>query len=182
LIYTINETKAPHVERAQRSFQNILYRMMEEKQTNSSIHLLKDVLNIYNNRINRITGLSPNNAYKDKNKDKVLKNLEKYYKTRLDKKRKPLYKVGDKVRISTLRNKFERGYSPKFSEEVFKVRQILTNLPQPRYILENYAGDEVIDGSFYERELTLATHEDFKIEQILKERKIKGKNNILLNG
>jgi hypothetical protein len=172
IIFTSNETKAAHVERAQRSFQNILYRMMEEKQTKTYLDLLPSVLNIYNGRVNRITGYSPNNAYKQKNKKKVLENLEKYYKASVQKKRKPVLKVGDTVRIKLKRDTFHRGYNPYFSEEVFKVLEVKTNLPQPRYKLTDFNGGEVIGGTFYERELTKAEHQDFKVEKILKERKI----------
>lgn len=171
LLFTGNDTKASHVERSQRSLQEILYKIMEEKQTHSFLPLLKDALNIYNNRVNRITGFSPNEAYKDSNKESVLENLEKYYSKALKMRKQPSYKVGDSVRVALKKSKFDRGYNPRFTEEVFKIKKILTNLPQPRYILESYDEGEVIDGSFYEGEITLAKHQEFKIEKILKERK-----------
>lgn len=171
LIFTGNDTKASHVERSQRSLQEILYKIMEEKQTNSFLPLLDSALSIYNNRVNRITGFSPNDAYKDENHESVLGNLEIYYSKALSKRRPPTYKVGDSVRLALKKTKFDRGYKPRFTEEVFKIKQVLTNLPQPRYILESYNSDETIDGSFYEGEITKASHEEFKIEKILKERK-----------
>jgi len=81
LLFTGNDTKASHVERSQRSLQEILYKMMEEKQTHSFLPLLNPALSIYNNRVNRITGFSPNEAYKDDNHTQVLRNLERYYST-----------------------------------------------------------------------------------------------------
>lgn len=170
LLFTTNDTKASHVERSQRSLQEILYKIMEEKQTDSFLPLLEPALGVYNNRVNRITGFSPNEAYKDVNHEAVLENLEKYYSKALSLRKKPSYKVGDSVRMALKKTKFDRGYNPRFTEEVFKINQVLTNLPQPRYILESYDGGEIIDGSFYEGELTKATHEEFKIEKIIKER------------
>lgn len=171
LIFSRNETKAAHVERAQRTFQGILYRVLEEFQTKNSSKILNDVLFIYNNRVNRITGFSPNDAYLDRNAQHVLINLEKYYASAVNKKKKPKYGVGTPVRISLKKHSLEKGYNPTFSEEVFKIKNVLLNLPQPRYILETYDSSEKIDGTFYEREITLATHKDFKIEKILRTRK-----------
>lgn len=171
LVYTLNDTKAPHVERAQRTLQSILYKMMEERQTHRYIDLIDDAVAIYNNRVNRITGLSPNEAYLDENSEIVLQNLSKYYDKTVNLRKRPKYKVGDLVRVSLKRKVFEKGYFPKFSEETFRIKKIHTNLPQPRYTVESYDGKETIKGTFYEREITKAVHQDFKIEKILKTRK-----------
>lgn len=171
LIFTTNDTKASHVERAQRSFQAILYRILEENQTKNYINHLDEVLSIYNNRENRITGFSPNEAMKKENFSNVRRNLEKYYSSRLSLRKKPKYKIGDVVRVLEKRKNFSKGYHPYFSEEVFRIQKVLTNLPQPRYILKNINDSETIIGSFYERELTKATHEEYKIEKIIKTRK-----------
>lgn len=175
LIFTSNETKAAHVERAQRSLQNILYKILEDKQTKNYLDHIDKALKIYNNRVNRITKLSPKKAYLSENKEKVLSNLIKVYKKSIEKKRKPSFKVGDNVRIKLKKNVFGRGYTPYFSEEVFKISEVKTNLPQPRYKITDYNGEEVIGGTFYEREITKANHLDFKIEKILRTRKKKNK-------
>ena len=175
LIFTYNETKAAHVERAQRSFQNILYRILEEYQTLNFLPYLDDALNIYNNRKNRITGFSPNQAYKKKYESSVLNNLVKKYQENISVKKTPKFKEGDFVRVRELRNKFARGYHPYFSEEIFKIKKVLLNLPQPRYVLLNFSGEEEIKGTFYEKELTLTEQKTFKIEKILKKQKQKGK-------
>lgn len=175
LIFTTNDTKASHVERAQRSFQAILYRILEEHQTKKYLEHLETVLIIYNNRINRITGYSPNNAMKKENHSDVRKNLEKYYNSRILLRKKAKYKIGDKVRILEKRKNFSKGYHPYFSEEVFKIKKVLINLPQPRYIIVSFDDKEEILGSFYERELTKASHEEYKVEKILKKRVKKNK-------
>lgn len=170
LIFSYNETKAAHVERAQRSFQNILYRILDHHQSDDFCKYLDSALLIYNNRVNRITGFSPNNAFKSKNHIKVLINLEKKYRKSLSLKQIPKYKKGDTVRVREIRSKFARGYHPYFSEEIFKIKNVLTNLPQVRYILTDFTGEEEIKGSFYEREITLCKITTFKIEKILKKR------------
>lgn len=175
LIFTTNDTKASHVERAQRTFQAILYRILEENQTKKYLNHLDEVLSVYNNRENRITGFSPNNAMKKENFSSLRENLEKYYSSRLKMRKKPKYKIGDNVRVVEKKKSFSKGYHPYFSEEVFKIKKVLINLPQPRYILESMNEVETIIGSFYERELTKANHDEYKVEKVLKTRKKSGK-------
>jgi Integrase core domain/Chromo (CHRromatin Organisation MOdifier) domain len=175
LIFTYNETKAAHVERAQRSFQNILYRILEEHQTRDFLRYLNDTLEIYNNRVNRTIGYSPNFAYIPENHEKISINLEKHYNTANKKTIKPRFKKGDCVRIREVKHAFSRGYHPNFTEEIFKVKKVLINLPIPRYIISNYTGEEVIKGSFYGNELTLVNLDTFKVEKVLKTKKVKGK-------
>lgn len=180
LIFTYNETKAAHVERAQRSFQNILYRMLEEHQSRDFLKFLKDALHIYNNRKNRITGYSPNFAYDEKNHDLISANLEKNYNHKNRIKKKPRFKKGDYVRIRELKNVFTRGYHPNFTEEIFKVKKVLLNLPIPRYVLTNYTGEEEIKGTFYGNEITLVNLDTFKVEKVLKKKREKGKTLLLV--
>lgn len=175
LIFSLNTTKAAHCERAQRSLQSILYKMMEEKQTRQYLDLLDDALNIYNNRVNRITGFSPNEAYKDENSEAVLQNLSKYYNKAVNLRKMPRFKVGDIVRLSLKKKAFDKGYFAKQTEETFRIKKVITNLPQPRYTVESVDGKETIKGTFYEREITKASHQEYKIEKVLKTRK-KGKS------
>lgn len=170
LIFSYSDTKACFIERAQQSFQNILYKMLEAKQTYEFVPLIRDVTKIYNNRVHRMIKMSPNKAFLPENSLKVRTNLEKYYSEALSKRKKPRYKKGDIVRVSLKKKAFNKGYFAQFTEQIFKIRDVLVNLPQPRYILESSDG-EIIKGSFYEREITLARHQVFKIEKILKKRK-----------
>jgi len=64
---------------------------LEERQTNFNQEILKDALKIYNNRTNRMTGMSPNNAFKDENREKVLTKLEKYYNSKIKEKKAKIY-------------------------------------------------------------------------------------------
>jgi hypothetical protein len=176
LIFTYNESKAAHVERAQRSFQNILYRILEEHQSKDFLKYLDDTLHIYNNRKNRITGFNPNTAFKEENHLHVLNNLQKQYQIKEKTRKAPRFKKDDYVRIRELRQVFARGYQPYFTEEIFKIKKVLQNLPFPRYVLCDYTGDEEIKGSFYEKEITKVTTDTFKIERIIKKKRVKGKN------
>ena len=64
----------------------------------------------------------------------------------------PTLKKGDKVRISSLRTAFPRGYHEGWSQEFFFIDKIIQSIPI-RYALKDYLGEKII-GSFYEPELT----------------------------
>ena len=79
---------------------------------------------------------------------------------------KPRFSVGDKVRITKKKTIFEKGYTPRWTEEVFIISQQLNTQP-PTYRLEDDEGED-IPGSFYEPELQRTDQEIFRIEKILR--------------
>ena len=81
---------------------------------------------------------------------------------------KPMFSVGDKVRITKKKNIFEKGYTPRWSEELFTITQVQYTDP-PTYKISDYNGEE-IQGSFYEQELQKSTQEIFRIEKIIRKR------------
>src|SRR4051794_13055905 len=81
--------------------------------------------------------------------------------------------------ISRLKEKFEKGYQPSFTYEVFTVSEILKTNPVT-YKLIDYDKDP-IDGSFYESELlktSVPTY--YEIEQILEKRTVGKKKQYLV--
>ena len=76
------------------------------------------------------------------------------------------FKVGDHVRISKYKNIFAKGYTPNWSEEVFLVSKI-KNTVYWTYVISDL-NDELITGSFYERELQKTNQEKFRIGKALK--------------
>ena len=63
----------------------------------------------------------------------------------------PKFSVGDRVRITKKKNIFEKGYTPKWTEEVFTISSIQYTNP-PTYKITDFDGEE-IKGTFYEQEL-----------------------------
>jgi hypothetical protein len=61
------------------------------------------------------------------------------------------YDIGDRVRITRKRNVFRKGYLPKFTEEVFIIKEILPTSPVT-YRLKDEKDEDII-GSFYEAEM-----------------------------
>ena len=73
-----------------------------------------------------------------------------------------------------MKGKFDRGFTPQFKEEIFKIKSISTRLPKPTYELETLEQDETLEGNFYESELTPVDEpEVFAIEKILRTKKDK---------
>ena len=65
--------------------------------------------------------------------------------------KKPLFKNGDRVRISKYDLPFRKGFKPQFTREGFEIVAIATKKP-PTYTIKNEHG-EVIQGKFYQKEL-----------------------------
>ena len=91
--------------------------------------------------------------------------------------RKPFrFRLGDKVRITYIRNIFTREYDEKWTGEIFKVSQKIMRGGLPIYRLKDFY-DEEIKRTFYQSELKKVDIRDddmWNIERILK---TKGKGN-----
>ena len=82
------------------------------------------------------------------------------------------FKVGDKVRLTFIRNPFTREYDEKWTGEIFKISQKILRGGLPVYRLKDFL-DEEIKGTFYQSELQkVDVREDdmWKIEKILRTR------------
>ena len=90
---------------------------------------MKDIVSTYNSKTNITLKLSPNEAYIEINYTKAMKNLEKHYSKAFKNRKKPRYKVRDRVRISKIPKEgpFRKGYKTVFSEEVFTVVKSIVN-------------------------------------------------------
>ena len=120
----------------------------------------------YNNTYHRTIKMKPvivkDNAYIDFNKGANDKN--------------PKFKMGDHVRISKYKTIFAKGYTPKWSEEVFVVSKIKNTVPWT-YVINDLKGEKII-GTFYEKELQKTNQQEFRIEKVIKRKVI----NYMSNG
>ena len=55
---------------------------------------------------------------------------------------KPVFIIGDKVRITRYRNKMDRGYHAKFLDEIYEVIEVVDSQPIT-YRVSDYNGDPV---------------------------------------
>ena len=168
----MSETKAPHVERFQRSFQSLIYRFLTERQTMRYIDELPGLLSTYNKRGHRsLAYMTPEEAELPKNQGRVLIAVNDNYSKIVAKKQKPKFSVGETVRISKLRHKMLRGYQEQFKEEYFKIISVSKRLPIPMFGLQSLETGEMIDGNFYASELQrIGPDSVFKIREVIKTR------------
>ena len=78
------------------------------------------------------------------------------------------FDIGDKVKITKKKGTFQKGNTPRWTEEVFTIAQALATQP-PIYRLKVYEGEE-IKGSFYEPELQRNGQDTYRIEKVLRRR------------
>ena len=166
--------KAAVVERFNRSLQTRMYKYFTAKETDKWVDVLPDLVSGYNNTFHSSIGMKPSDARKEENAEVVWYNL--YGAHLLHDYGKPKFKIGDSVRISKYKTTFAKGYLPNFTEEIFKIKQIVFTRPIV-YQLEDFQ-NEAIDGYFYEQELSYVPNPDqleYKIEKVLRYKTIKGK-------
>ena len=88
----------------------------------------------------------------DKDEEEIRLHIQKMqedYRAKIKPTKKVKFKVGDKVRISISLGKFSRGYDRKSKEEIYKIAEVSTTLPQVLYTIATLNGDAVI-GKFYQ--------------------------------
>ncbi|XP_067216859.1 uncharacterized protein [Linepithema humile] len=73
-------------------------------------------------------------------------------------------KVGDPVRVSKFKTVFEKGYTPNWSTEVFKIATVQRTNPVT-YLIKDYRGDSVT-GGFYEYELLKTAQSDVYLVEV----------------
>ena len=79
----------------------------------------------------------------------------------------PKFSIGDHVRITKKKKTFDKGYTQRWTEEVFTISKIQLIFPVT-YKIIHYNGEE-IQGSFYEQELQKTKQYIFRIEKIIKQ-------------
>ena len=167
---THNDEKCTVVERWNRTIKTQLFRYFSANGTEKYTDIIQPLIDKYNSTKHRSIGMTPTDARKPSNYQKVFKNL--YFKKVKSRNIEPKYKVGDKVRISKWKGTFKKGYTINWSDKIYTITQIQNTLP-PTYKIRD--DKEELEGSFYQEELQ-ETHEDtFRIEKVLRWKKKDGK-------
>ena len=172
---TFNEGKAVVIERFNRTLKNKMFKYFTANGTYKYIDILSSLINEYNKKKHSSTKLSPNELYYNKKlsalrgpSQGVAKNNSK----KINKKNKiPIsydFKIGDKVRISKFKKKFEKGYTPNWTEEIFIIYAI--NMTNPVTYLIKDLNNNPIKGSFYKQELQKTDQELFRISKVIRKK------------
>ena len=133
------------------------------------------MIKVYNNKIHSSIKQKPIDVYNYKTIP-----YTKYIPTKDDIPIKPKFKVNDYVRISKVKQTFEKGYTARWSKEVFKIVSIDDSQYPYMYKLEDLDGEDV-KGKFYEEELQKTDLKDFSvIDKIIRKKKVNGKYEYLV--
>jgi len=175
LYSSYGDHKSAVVESFNKTLKNMMWKYFTSENTRKWIDILDELLNYYNNERKHSTiKTTPKEASKKENELKIYVKIYSDDNDNDDKKNKSQLKVGDWVRISRIKGKFEKGYLPNWSREIFKISKVQKTSPITYKIVE-YDGTP-IEGSFYEQELLKTEYMNiFEVEKILKKRKNKGK-------
>ena len=160
---TNSDKKVMIVERVGLTIQQKMYRYFSHKNTNKWIDIIQDICENYNNSHHSVIKCTPVEASSEARESTVYHNL---YGTnnRLSRQQnyirneKPVYKIGDKVRITRYRTKMDRGYHAKFLDEIYEIIEVVDSQPIT-YRVKDYNGDPVV-GSFYKQELSIYNKPD----------------------
>lgn len=166
--YTVK--KASMAERVIRTMKEKIHKSFNIRGTYKWIDILQDLTKSYNNTVHRTIHMKPVEV-NEKNENDLLKTCYGIEKKK-HKRKNVLFNVGDMVRISKEKSVFEKGYTPRWSTELFKIVQVLQSSPVT-YLLEDLEGTP-IQGCFYTEELQKTSHPDvYLIERVI--RKTKGR-------
>ena len=128
------------------------------------------LISSYNAKYDRSIKMSPKDASLKKNETKVYRNL--YCDLSILELQPPKFKVGDNVRISEKKAMFGQAYTPRWTEEIFKIDAV--QMTRPVTYKREDLNKERIDGSFYEAELQKTEQEMFRIEKVFRRNKKNG--------
>ena len=176
LYSTENEEKSSIVERWIRTMKEKMWKYFTDNNSYRYLDILPDLVKEYNNTKHSSIKITPVEASKKKNELTVWRNLypDRHQRIEIN----PKFSVGDRVRISRKKAIFEKGYTTRWTEEVFTITGIQETNPVT-YKIADLNGEE-IKGTFYEPELQKTKQQVFRIEKIIE--KDKGKSLVKWKG
>ena len=168
---TGNDEKCSVIERWNRTIKSQLFKYFTANGTHKYIDVLPFLIKKYNNTRHRSIGMTPLEARKPENHDHVFRHLyEDKMKEMGD--QKPKFKKGMNVRLAVKKDLFEKSYIINWTDKIYSVKRVLATRPIT-YIVEDDKGKEH-KGTFYEQELQQVKTDVFRIQKILRYKKIKG--------
>ena len=158
---TESELKCTVVERWNRTLKEAMEKeitiknLLEHSKSNKInwVDILRNIVHDYNNKVHSTIKMSPVNAIKSENRKLLDDNWHKHLQEKSSTKTSKFngFAIGDNVRIYRFKTHFEKGYKPRWTEEIFRIKTIKYTTPVT-YVIEDMDGEEII-GSFYAQEL-----------------------------
>lgn len=165
--------KAAMVERLNRTLKVRMHRYFTHANSRRYLDVLPSLMHSYNHTKHSAIHMAP----ADVNEYNTLKVWHQLHPKTFTK--KAALSVGDHVRISRTKMRFEKGYEANFSRELFIITRVLRP-SQPLYRIKDLNG-EPIKGTFYQDQLQKVTRpETYHIEKVLKKRTVHRKRQLFV--
>ena len=148
------------IKKFNRTIKDKMFKYLSAINTRKYVDVLDLVVDQYNNAIHSLIKMTPKEASRKENENKVLRNL---YPELCGKTLAPKFSIADHVRITKKNKIFDKGYTQRWTEEVFKISKIQLTMPVT-YKTTDF-NEEEIHGSFYEQELQKKKQDIFRIEK-----------------
>ena len=176
---THGEHKSEIAERFNRTLKERMCHRFTAENTRNWVEMLDDLVSKYNNRYHETIKMRPIDASKKENESEVWGNLFRDPERDDEQAKKShKFKIGDTVRISRIKGIFEHVFLPNWSEQIYRIHKINKSTPVT-YILKDLQ-DEIIEGGFYNEELQKTSQEVYRIEEVLRKKKIDGIEHALI--
>ena len=150
LYSTANGKKAVVVERFNKTLKDWMWQDFTVEEHNKWVDRLPDLISKYNDKVHSALKMSPTEASELSNKqEKKLTKLE--YAKSVGPVGKPKFQLEDWVRVLRTKERFEKGYTTRWSKQIYQIVRIDLNTPITYYIQDE--NGEMEKGLYYENEL-----------------------------
>ena len=175
--YTVKSVyKAALVERFHRTLRSRMFRYFTNKGTREWWNVLEKLVQGYNNTPHRGIDKKTPNSLSDSFNESI--EWERQQKKLVVNVKTPKFNIGDFIRLQKAKKTFDRGYTPNWTEEIFKVHNINQDYVPTTYSVVDDEGEE-IEGRFYEAEMQ-KVEPVYRIEKVIKSKMVKGKKHLLV--
>ena len=170
LYSTFNEPKSMIAERFIRTLRGKIESNFILSQNTVWYDILPELIREYNNSYHRSISMTPNEASKLCNYQKVYDSLYNRPNQKSLKRVQKAFHIGDKVRISVNKRLFEKGSTSNWSEEIFEISNVVKSTNPTVYKIKDLA-DEEIKGHFYKEQLQKTEQSIYRIERVIRKRR-----------
>ena len=151
--FTNSEIKCGGIERFNKTIQGNIYQYMTQNETSRYLDQLENLVKSYNSTTHSTIGISPYEAENERFGEYVRGKLYSFYDRGSKYQKRTKFRIGDHVRISVAKSRFQRSYGQSQTFEVFEIDGYNSKLPIPMYFIRSLYDGDVIQGGFYESEL-----------------------------
>jgi hypothetical protein len=150
-----NEGKSPVIERFNKTLKNMMWKQFTIQGHQKWLKLLPEVVEKYNNKIHSSINETPANVSKNPELIEDINRCNNHANEHNLKKKNPKFKLNQHVRVFRWRKHFSKGYTGLWSDEVFKISEVIQTTPIT-YKIKALDNEEIIR-TWYESELQKST-------------------------